>query len=302
MNHAKKVKRISELPLYLMLLPGVILVLIFSYVPMAGIVIAFEKYLPIKGVFHSQWVGFGNFKYLLSLPGTMQVLWNTVYIALMKIVAGLFFPIVIALLLNEIRHRFIKRTIQTLVYIPHFLSWVLLAGILVDVLSTQNGIVNQMLGLVGIKPIFFLGNKNWFPYTMVITEVWKEFGFDTIIFLAALTSIDPTLYEAAIADGANRWQQTWHVTLPGIKGIIVLMTVLSLGNVLNAGFDQIFNLYSPQVYKTGDIIDTLVYRLGISNMQFSVATAAGLFKSVVSLVLIAVSYKLAYKYADYRIF
>jgi putative aldouronate transport system permease protein len=291
-----------ELPLYIMLFPGVVLALIYSYVPMAGIIMAFQKYLPTKGVLHSQWVGLDNFLYLIQLPDIFQVVWNTAYIAFMKIIAGLFVPIVVALLLNELGQKKVKRTIQTMIYLPHFISWVLLAGILINILSTDGGFVNQILGLFGIEPIFFLGDKTWFPYTMVITEVWKEFGFGTIIYLAALTSIDPTLYEAAIMDGANRWRQTWHITLPGIKGIVVLMTALSLGNVLNAGFDQIFNLYSPQVYKTGDILDTMVYRLGIMNVQYSVATAAGLFKSIVSFIFIAVSYQLAYKYADYRIF
>jgi putative aldouronate transport system permease protein len=163
-------------------------------------------------------------------------------------------------------------------------------------------VVNQLLGLVGIKPIFFLGDDTVFPYTMIATEVWKSFGFGTIVYLAALADIDPTLYEAAVMDGANRWQQTIYITLPGIAGTIIMLTTLSLGNILNAGFDQIFNLYSPLVYRTGDIIDTLVYRTGILNNQYGIATAVGLFKSVVSLVLIGIAYKLAAKFADYKIF
>ncbi len=155
---------------------------------------------------------------------------------------------------------------------------------------------------MGIKPIFFLGDDAIFPWTMVISEVWKSFGFGTIIYLAALTDIDPTLYEAAVVDGATRWQQTWHITLPGISGTIIMLSTLSLGNILNAGFDQIFNLYSPLVYKSGDIIDTLVFRTGILNNQYGVATAVGLLKSVVSLLLIGIAYKLAAKWADYRIF
>jgi putative aldouronate transport system permease protein len=188
------------------------------------------------------------------------------------------------------------------VYLPYFISWVLIGGIIVDILSPGYGVVNQFLGLFGIEPIFFLGDNRWFPAVLVITNVWKEFGWGTIIYMAALTGVDPTLYEAAVVDGAGRWKQTLHITLPGIFTTVILMTTLSLGNILNAGFDQIFNLYSPIVYESGDIIDTLVYRLGIQGAQFSVATAAGLFKSTISCALIITSYKLAHKCAGYRIF
>ena len=191
---------------------------------------------------------------------------------------------------------------QTLIYLPHFLSWIILGGILIDVLSPSNGIVNKVLGLIGIKPIFFLGDNTWFRITLIVTDIWKGFGFGTIVYLSAITVIDQNLYEASIIDGANRWKQTWHITLPGMRMVIVLLMLLSLGNVLNAGFDQIFNLYGPIVYETGDIIDTLVYRIGLINAQFGVATAIGLFKSVVSFIFISVSYFLAYRYADYRIF
>lgn len=297
---AKNFKK--ELSLHLMILPSLIIVILFSYVPMAGVVMAFEKFMPMRGIFRSRWIGLDNFSYLLEIPDVFQVLWNTVYIAVLKILCGLIIPIVFALLLNELRNRFIKRGIQTLVYLPHFLSWIILGGILIDFLSPSTGFFNQILGIFGIKPIFFLGNAKIFPYTIVFSDVWKEFGFSAIVYLAALTSIDPTLYEAAIVDGANRWKQTIHVTLPGILPIVVLMTILSLGNVLNAGFDQIFVLYSPVVYHTGDIIDTLVYRVGLVDANYSLATAAGLFKSVISFVLVAISYRLASKYANYRIF
>ena len=287
----------NPLPLHLMVLPGIILVLIFSYGPMVGIAIAFQKFIPAKGLFGSKWIGLGNFRYVMDLPNTLQILWNTIFISFMKIVAGLVVPLTVALLLNEVTQPSIKKTIQTTIYLPHFLSWVILGGILIDVLSPSEGIVNKLIVALGGKAVYFLGDNNWFPYTLVITDVWKEFGFGTIVYLAAITSIDPTLY-----DGANRWQQTWHVTLPGMKSIIVLMAVLSLGNVLNAGFEQVFNLYSPQVYESGDIIDTFVYRIGLIDAQFGVATAVGLFKSVVSFIFITISYFLAYKIADYRIF
>jgi putative aldouronate transport system permease protein len=292
----------TELPLHLLIWPGLVFVLVFSYGPMVGLVIAFQNFIPTKGMFGSDWVGLKHFVYIYNLSQTGEVIRNTVFISLMKIVAGLVAPIGTALLLNEIRKQLFKRTVQTIIYLPHFLSWVILSGVLIDVLSPSSGIVNQALGWLNIKPIFFLGSQSWFPYVMVGTDVWKEFGFGTIVYLAALTSINPVLYEAAVIDGANRWKQTLHITLPGMIPIIVLMTTLSLGNVLNAGFDQIFNLYNPSVYATGDILDTYVYRLAFVNAQFSVATAVGLFKSVISLAMISISYWIAYRVANYRIF
>lgn len=205
------------------------------------------------------------------------------------------------MLLNELVSTKLKRIFQTLVYIPNFLSWVIMAGVLMDILA-HNGIVNQFLGTFGIEPINFLGSTKNFPWTMIVTDIWKSFGFGTVVYLAALTSIDPGLYESAILDGATRWQQIRYITLPLLMPTIILMLVLSLGSVLNAGFDQIFNLYSPIVYETGDIIDTYVYRLGIQQAQYSVGAAIGLFKSAVSAVLVLISYVLADKCAGYRIF
>jgi putative aldouronate transport system permease protein len=236
------------------------------------------------------------------MPTIGQVVWNTVFIAAMKILAGIIVPVTVALLLNEVQNRTFKRSVQTIIYLPHFLSWVILAGIFLDILSPSEGVVNRLLGQLGLEPVFFLGDEKVFPFTLVATEVWKSFGFGTIVYLAALTGIDPVLYEAALADGAGRWRRMYHITLPGISSTVVLLSTLSLGNILNAGFDQVFNLYGPLVYKTGDIIDTLVYRTGLVNNQHGVATAVGLFKSLVALLLIGVSYKLAQKLADYRIF
>ncbi|WP_289354713.1 MULTISPECIES: ABC transporter permease [unclassified Paenibacillus] len=291
-----------EWPLHVMLVPALIFIIVFSYIPMVGILMAFQKYIPTKGLLGSPFVGWKNFKFLLDYPDIGRIFFNTVYIAVMKILAGLVVPITIAILLNELRKEWVKRTFQTMVYLPHFLSWVLLSGIVIDVLSPSTGIVNHFLGLFGVKPIFFLGDNSWFPYVMVATDVWKEFGFGTIIYLAALTGINPVLYEAAEIDGAGRWKQTLNVTLPGMLPIIVLMLTLSIGNVLNAGFDQIFNLYNPQVYESGDIIDTFVYRMGVVESQYGFATAVGLLKSAVSFILISVSYVMAYRFANYRIF
>ncbi len=293
----------KQLPLHLMILPGFIILLIFSYIPMAGIVIAFQKFIPAKGLFGNQkWIGLDNFRYVLDLPNFGSVVWNTIFIAVWKIILGLVIPIIFAILINEVTHNGLKRSVQTLIYLPHFLSWVVLGGILIDILSPSDGIVNKFIQLLGFDPIFFLGDNKWFQGTMVFTETWKEFGYGTIIYLAAITGIDPSLYEAARIDGASRWKQILNITLPGMKMVIVLLTVLNLGNLLNAGFDQIFNLYSPPVYESGDIIDTFVYRIGLLDAQYGVATAVGLFKSVVSFTLISVSYFCAYKFADYRIF
>ncbi len=292
-----------ELPLHLMILPGFALLLIFSYLPMAGIMIAFQKFIPAKGLFGDQkWIGLDNFRYVMQMPNFWGVIRNTVTISLMKIVFGLFVPIVVAILLNEMRQARLKRGIQTIIYLPHFLSWVVLGGIFIDILSPGDGLVNNLIKAFGGQPIFFLGDNKWFPFTMVFTETWKEFGYGTIVYLAAITGIDPSLYEAVQIDGAGRWKQTVHVTLPGMRMVIVLLMVLSLGNLLNAGFDQVFNMYSPPVYESGDIVDTFVYRLGLLDAQFGPATAVGLFKSVISLLFISVSYFFAYKFADYRIF
>lgn len=298
-----KSKLRKEMPLHLMILPGLIFILVFAYVPMGGIVIAFQKFIPAKGLFgDQQWIGLDNFKYLMKLPNFKTALWNTISIAFMKIVLGLIIPIIVSILINEIRTTTMKRSIQTAIYLPHFLSWVVLGGIFIDILSPSDGLVNRVIQLFGAEPIFFLGDNRWFQATMIITETWKEFGYGTIVYLAAITGIDPNLYEAAQIDGANRWKRTLHITLPGMKMVIVLLMVLSLGNILNAGFDQIFNMYSPPVYTSGDILDTFVYRIGMLESQFGVATAVGLFKSLISFVFISVSYFFAYKFANYRLF
>jgi putative aldouronate transport system permease protein len=287
--------------LMIMLIPAVVLIVIYSYIPMFGLLMAFQDYIPALGIFGSRWVGLRNFKTLFSMLEFVRALRNTVFIAGCKIVLGIVIPVIFALLLNEVKQRLLQRGIQTLIYLPHFISWILLAGILRDMLSPSVGIVNTMLTSLGSDPVFFLGSNRTFPFVIIFTDIWKEFGYGTIIYLAALTGIDPTLYEVAYVDGANRWKQLVHITMPGITPMIVLMTTLSMGNIFNAGFDQIFNLYAPVVYETGDILDTLLYRLGLISMQFSVSTAAGMIKSVVSMILILVSYRIAYKTTGYRV-
>lgn len=286
---------------HLMLLPGLVFVFIFSIVPMFGLVIAFQRFIPTKGVFGSAWVGFQNFQYLWEIPDGRQVLLNTVVISVLKIMANTAVPLFFALLLNEVRVNWFKRAVQTIIYLPHFLSWVILGGIVSSILSLD-GIINTTIQLFGGDPVLFLADNRWFRPILIITDVWKEFGFGTIIYLAALTAINPNLYESAMIDRANRFQQLIYITLPSIAPTIVLLLTLSLGSVLNGGFDQVFNLYNPLVYETADIIDTYVYRMGIENAQYGLATAVGLMKSVVSFALIILSYRLASRYAGYRIF
>lgn len=286
---------------YLMLLPGLIWIFIFKIIPMFGLVIAFQDFNPGKGIFGSVWVGLDNFTYLFTLNDGKTIFFNTVYIAVLKIIGNLIVPLLVALLLNELRIKFLKRWIQTIVYLPHFLSWVILAGIMLDVFSLY-GPANGIRAFFGAKPILFFAHAELFPALIVSSDVWKEFGFNAVIYLAALTGVNPEIYEAAAVDGANRFQRILYITIPSISTTIILLTVLSLGNVLNAGFDQIFNLYNPLVYSTGDIVDTWVYRMGLLNGQYGLATAIGMLKSVIGFIMIALSYFLARRFANYNIF
>lgn len=294
----------SVTPLYLMMVPGFAFVIIFNYFPLYGILIAFKDFFPTRGILRSPWVGLEYFEYMVSLPDTWRVVRNTFVIAILKIVIGFPIPIITAILLNEIRHATYKKTVQTIIYLPHFISWVILGGMLVDLLSVSGGMVNSALLAVGLieQPIFFLGDNRWFVPVLVVTDIWKTFGFGTIVYLAAIVGIDPNLYEAARVDGANWMQQTRHVTLPGMAPIVLLIAILSLGNIMNANFDQVFNLYNRLVYRTGDIIDTFVYRISLVDFNYSLGTAVGLFRSVVAFVLIASSQYMAYRYSDYRVF
>jgi len=290
-----------QLPLYLMVTPVIIFVLYFSYVPMVGLVIGFQNYKPLLGFIRSMWVGLGNFKYVLSLNGSLRVIRNTLYIGSLKIIFGLVTPIFLTLIVNELRGKKFKSLFQTISYVPHFMSWVILGSIFIEFLS-QRGPLNNFLGVFGVSPIYFLGKNTTFPLTMVVLDTWKEAGFSTIVMMAALTGIDPALYEAAEVDGAGRWKKMWHISLPGMRPIIILVGTLNLGRIFSAGFDQIFTMYSPQVYESADIIDTFVYRLGFIQTQFGPATAVGIFQAAVAVLVIGVSYFLAYKLADYRIF
>ncbi len=284
-----------------MTLPALIWLILFSVVPMVGIIMAFQRFNPGKGIFGSPFAGLENFRYLFQLNDSRQVIINTFVIAMGKIILHLVFPLLFALMLNEVKNMAYKKFVQTVAYLPHFLSWVIMSGIVLGMFGYV-GVINTVASWFGAEPKLWMNDPGFFRKLIVGTDVWKEFGYNAVIYLAALTGIDMALYEAAAVDGATRIKQIRHITLPGITPTIVLLGVLSLGSVLNAGFDQVFNLYNPLVYSTGDIIDTWVYRIGLLDLQYSLATAAGLFKSVVSFFMIVASYILAYKFADYKVF
>ncbi len=286
---------------WLMMAPGYVWLILFSIVPMCGIIMAFQDFNPGMGIFNSRWVGLENFGYMLNMPDIKQVFLNTVIIAVGKMVGNLVVPLIFALLLNALVVKKLIRPIQTMVYLPYFLSWVILANIVLTIFGYY-GPVNSFLSIFGIDPILFFGKAEMFRPLVIGTDIWKSFGYNAVIYLAALTGIDPALHEAAAIDGSSRFKRLIYITLPGISSTVILLAILSLGNVLNAGFDQIFNLYNPLVYSTGDIIDTWVYRAGLVDLQFSLATAVGLLKSVVSFVLIAVSYIMADRFTGYKIF
>lgn len=286
---------------YIMLIPALLWLFFFSIVPMFGIVMAFQDYNPGMGILHSKFVELENFKYMFQMNDVKQVLCNTVVIAVGKIIGNIIFPLIFALLLNEFCIKRLKRPIQTIVYLPYFLSWVILAKIVLNIFG-YTGPINQLMEAFGRNPINFFGEPSLFQPLVIGTDIWKGFGYNTVVYLAAILGVDQSLYEAAAADGAGRFQRIWHITLPGIRTTVALLAILSLGNVLNAGFDQIYNLYNPLVYSTGDIIDTWVYRAGLENLQYSLATAVGLFKSVISVILIVIGYKLADKFTGYKLF
>ncbi|RAV16442.1 ABC transporter permease [Paenibacillus contaminans] len=279
--------------LYLMLLPALVFYAVFHYYPMYGAIIAFKDFNITKGILGSPWVGTKHFEYLFELEKFRTVFWNTIVISCYRLVFGFPAPIIVALLLNEIMNRAFKRTVQTVIYLPHFISWVILGGLLVNLLSTDGGVVNKVIEALGGSPIGFLSDDSHFRSTLVWSMIWKEFGWNTIIYMAALAGVNPQLYEAAVMDGANRWRRIWHITIPCIRSTIVILLLLRIGSMMEAGFEQIFVLYHTGVYSVSDIIDTYVYRIGLTEGRFSLAAAVGLFKSVINFVLLIVANKLA---------
>ena len=306
----KRIRRGSSLPttaLHIMLIPAIVIVVIYNYVPMGGAVIAFQRYMPniglgISAFWRSEWVGLFHFRRVFNDPDFTRAFVNSLRIALLKITTGYICAISLALLLNEVRRESLKRTIQTMVYLPHFLSWVVMAGIIREIFS-RDGLFNLFLWTVfGMTGRSWLSENTSFLTILITTDLWKSVGFSTIVYLAAITSIDMNLYEAAVVDGAGRLKQTWHVTLPGMLPIIILTGVLRLSGILNAGFDQIFNLYSAPVYQVGDVIDTLVFRKGFQGGDYELGAAIGLFNSVIGFGLIYTSHYLARHFANYEVF
>lgn len=294
-------KRQTELKYHLMMMPGLFFLIVFSYIPMVGIIMAFQNFVPAKGLRGSEFVGLKHFSYMLQLPDIGKVIGNTLTIALGKILLGTFMAIAFSILLNEIRLKFFKRTVQTVVYLPHFLSWVVLSSVIVNMFNLD-GSVNQILTSLGLEKINFLGSNKTFQSLIIGTDVWKEFGYNSVVYLAAITAIDPGLHEAAAIDGASWWKRVWNVTIPGMMPIILLMGAMSLTSILSAGFDQIYNLYSPIVYETGDVLDTYVYRIGLVGRQYSFGSAVGLCRSIVGMILIMTANGLTKKFTDRKIF
>ena len=282
---------------YLMLLPGLLYFAIFRYWPLYIAQIAFKNFEPLLGVEGSSWVGFDNFVTFFHSYYFGQLISNTLIISTAKLVFGIPPAIILAIALSEARFLKLSRLTQTVSYLPHFLSWVVMFGVLIGLLSPGEGLVNQSISHAGVQPIDFLTDPNWFRVIIVGSDIWKETGWGAIIYLAALLSIDPAQNEAAAIEGASRFQRVWNVSLPGIKDVIVLVTLLRLGNILDAGFAQIFVLYSLPVYSVGDVIDTWVYRSGLLDFQFSLATAVGLFKGVIGLLLLVVANRVAKRFA-----
>ena len=290
-------------PLYVMVIPALIHLVLLSYYPMYGIRIAFQDYKPALGFDKSPWVGLKQFQLMLENPSFWQIFRNTIVIATSKIITLQFCAVVLALLLNEVRKLLFKRSVQSLVYLPYFLSWIVLGGIMLEMLGSS-GVVNQVMQRMGAtEPVIFLGNNRTFVPTLIVSHLWQQVGWGTILYLAALTSIDPQLLEAAAIDGAGRFQRVLYIILPGILPTLLLVLCLDFGLLFNAaGFDQVLNLYNPAVYSTSDILDTWIYREGLLGARFSLATAVGLVRSVLGLILIVISLRLISRFTDYQLY
>lgn len=288
--------------LHIMLIPAVLFTTFFAYLPIFGLVMAFQDFKPLMGFRESPFVGLQQFRYIFTMPSFRTAFVNTMIISFFKIILSILVPMILSLMLNEVTKSWFKRSVQTIVFIPYFFSWAILAGMILEIFAYDGIINNTMLHLFGTDPTAFLVSNKYFRTIIIGSDVWKGMGYNTVLLLAAITNVDPTLYEAAQVDGAGRWKQVLHVTLPCILPMVAVLTVLGLGNILNAGFEQILIMYNPTVEKTVDILDTLVYRLGMTSHQYSVAAAMGLFKSVISLIFVGTSYLILYKKSDYRVF
>lgn len=281
-----------------MLLPGVLYFVVFKYVPMYGLVMAFQDFKPHLGFVGSPWAGMKHFERLFGEPQFWLLFRNTLLLAVYNLVFFFPAPIILALMLNEIRKEGFKRFIQTLIYIPHFISWVVVVGICYILLTTENGVVNELLYRLTGEKIAFLLDAEWFRTVIISQQIWKEVGWGTIIFLAALTGVDMQLYEAARIDGAGRWRQLWHITLPAIRSTIIILLILRLGSFLDTGFEQIFLMLTPTNRDVGEVFDTFVYTKGLLQGQYSYSAAVGMFKSVVALILVVGANKLAKRFGE----
>ena len=288
--------------LILMALPLLIYFAIFHYGPIYGLLIAFKDFYPTKGILASDWVGLEHFKTMFQGLYFWPVLKNTLINSSYNLIFGFPAPILLAILLNEVSNRRFKKVIQTVTYFPHFISWVVLAGIVYEMLSPSRGPINILLSWLGFEPIFFVANVRWFRTVLVGSNIWKEIGWGSIIYLAAITNIDPTLYEVAKIDGANRLQRIFYITLPGIANVVVIMLIFAVGKIINDNFDQIFNLMNNQVMQVADVISTYTYREGIKEMNYGYATAVGLFKNTISFIFVMGANWLAQKMGQETLF
>ena len=287
--------------LLLLLVPGIIFYVIFSYFPMYGVIIAFKDYKFTKGILGSSWIGFMHFQRFLNGEAFWEVARNTVLISSYKLIFGFPAPIILALLLNEVRHSKVKKTIQTITALPNFLAWTVLAGILIQLLSPSLGPINYLIRAVGLDPIYFLGDPKWFRSVLVASSIWKGVGWSSIIYLASISNVNPELYESATIDGASRFQRAVYITIPSISNMIVLLFIFNISSLVGDDFDQIFNLYNTAVYEVGDVISTYTFRIGITQMQYSFGAAVGLFLNVISLFLMFITNFIARRYSDYGI-
>jgi putative aldouronate transport system permease protein len=284
-------------PLYVMAIPGLIFLFIFKYIPLAGAVIAFKDYSVFKGFIDSPWVGLKHFETLIHHPDFVRVFGNTLILGFLKIVMVFPVPVLLALMINEIRRSALKKGIQTALYIPHFLSWVIVGGIVFDFFS-NSGLFNIVMGWFGVDPVLAMQESAYFRPIYVITSIWRDAGWGTVVYMAAISSIDPQLYESAMIDGASKFRQIRHITIPLLLPTVLILFLLEIGNFLDLGFDHVFNLLTPMTYNVGDIIDTYVFRAGIQQAQYSFATAVGLFQSVIGFILVFIFNKLSKKFSD----
>lgn len=287
--------------LVILLLPGIIYFIIFKYLPIYGLVLAFKDYKFLDGIMGSPWAGLKHFREMFALQSFWEVFRNTVVISFYHLIFGFPAPIIFALLLNEIRNVYYKKVVQTISYLPHFVSWVILGGLFMQFLSPSIGPINILIKSFGGAPIYFLADPKWFRGVLVVTEMWKSLGWGSIVYLAALSAIDPTLYEVASIDGAGRWKKMIHITIPSMVPVITIMLILNVGKLVNDNFDQVFNLYNPAVYKVADVIGTYTYRMGLEGMRYSFSTAVGLFRNVISFSLLLIANKISKSINDYGI-